>query len=90
MKKAIVYGFLLLIILSITIFISLKMFISLVNIIGFGSALISAFLMKTFIRRSELNVASTDKGDREERRLGMMIGIFGAPFLVTSIIFLIT
>ena len=57
MKKAIVYGFLLLIILSITIFISLKMFISLVNIIGFGSALISAFLMKTFIRRSELNVA---------------------------------
>ena len=90
MRKALGYGFLLLIILSITIFISLKMFISLVKIIGFGSALISAFLMKTFIRRSELNVTSTDEGDREERRLGMMIGVFGSPFLVTSIIFLIT
>ncbi|MGP4062343.1 hypothetical protein [Halobacillus sp. H74] len=54
---------------------------------GFVSALISAFLTKTFIRRSELNVASKAKGDREDRRLGMVIGVFGSPFLITSIFF---
>ena len=33
--------------------------------------------MKMFIRRSDLNVTSADKGDRDERRLGIIIGIFG-------------
>ncbi|MGP4063239.1 hypothetical protein [Halobacillus sp. H74] len=89
MRKAILYGVVLLIILSFTTFISMKMFISIVNTIGFGSAFISAFLMKIFIRRSELNVASEDRGGREDRRLGMVIGIFGSPFLVTSIIILL-
>ncbi|SET18545.1 hypothetical protein SAMN05216389_106217 [Oceanobacillus limi] len=87
MRKSILYGFAVLLLLSITSFFNFSLYLSIISIIGFGSVFISGLIVGAFVRERDL-YSSTKSSNRErkDRKIGLRIAAFGLPFVITSII----
>ncbi|SDJ14091.1 hypothetical protein [Salimicrobium halophilum] len=91
MKRAFSYGVGSLAVISLIAFINMGMFQTIVSLVGGICLVASALLLRTMIGVGPRSSGVTAQGedDPKDKRLGMHIGIFGLPYLVTTVLFLL-
>ncbi|SIS45251.1 hypothetical protein [Salimicrobium flavidum] len=91
MKRTFAYGIGSLLIVSLVAFINVSIFLSIISVVSALCIGASGLLLRTMIGVGPWSAGMTSEGteDKKDKRLGVHIGIFGLPYLVTTVLFLV-